>query len=74
VWKTTLYLNRFLCVDHLACGLDLKWFEFSLDTKKQYVGEEPGGTEPSTVSKRILAYDSEFLDDVNCLKMGPPSI
>jgi RHS repeat-associated protein len=73
VWKTTLYLNRFLCVDHLACGLNLMWFEFSLDTKKQYVGEEPGGTEPGTVSKRVLGYESEFLDAVKCQQMGPPS-
>ena len=42
-------------------------------TKKQYVGEEPGRTERETVSKRIFAYDSEFLDAVNCKDAGPPN-
>jgi RHS repeat-associated protein len=45
VWLNTLYLNTFLCVDHLACGLNLVWFEFSTSTKKEYLGAESGGTE-----------------------------
>ena len=68
VWQSTLYLNTYLCVDHLACGLNLVWFEFSTDTKRKYLGEEPGGTETEVRSAWSL------LGFINCDTpgMGPP--
>ena len=70
VWQNTLYLNTFLCVDHLACGLNLVWFEFSLDTKKKYLGEEPGGTETTTKTRQLLGYENEILDCMYCNQPG----
>lgn len=75
VWQTKLYLNTYLCTDKLPCGVSFSWFEFSLDTKKNYLGEEPGGTETATTSRQVLGYESEFLDQVYCSKPGmvPPN-
>jgi RHS repeat-associated protein len=67
VWETTRYLNAYLCIDQLPCGSNLVWFEFNVDTKKRYLGEEPGGTEPTTTSRLLQGYDnSEFLDWMYC--------
>jgi RHS repeat-associated protein len=66
LWQTKLYLNTYLCTDKLPCGLSISWFEFSVDTKKNYLGEEPGGTETTTTSRQLLGYDSEFLNRVYC--------
>ena len=70
VWQNTMYLNTYLCVDHLACGLNLVWFDFNVDTKKRYVGDEPGGTEKNTTSRWVLGYDSDFLDWMYCHQSG----
>jgi RHS repeat-associated protein len=72
VWKSTLYLNRYLCVDKLPCGAELSFFAFSLSTKKDYLGEKPGGTEEETVSKKVWGWDSEVYDAVKCKEMGTP--
>jgi RHS repeat-associated protein len=74
-WETSLYLNRYRCVDNV-CGHTLTWFEFSLDTKKKYLGEEPGGTEPFDARRPVLGWDNgELLDQVYCTKHGlvPPN-
>jgi hypothetical protein len=66
-WETILYLNTFLCVDHLACGLNLVWFEFSIDKKTYKLGEKPGGTE--TFVRSVWAHDGLDCDTPG---MGPP--
>jgi len=71
VWENELYLNTYLCIDHLACDTNLVYLKFSLDEKKRYLGEEPGGTETTTTTKKVLRYDSELLDWAYCRGIPP---
>ena len=57
---TTLMNTYRECSRNLACGLNLVWFEFSTDTKRNYLGKEPGGTETEVRSAWSL------LGFINC--------
>ena len=70
-WETTLYLNTYLCVDHLACGSTIVWLEFDFDTKKKYRGAGDAGTETTTVSTLVRGYESELLDEIYCHGIPP---
>jgi RHS repeat-associated protein len=70
VWQNIIYLNTYLCVDPDACVSPV-WLKFSLDTKKNFVGEIPGGTETTTTSRKLSGYDNEFLDWVYCRGIPP---
>jgi RHS repeat-associated protein len=73
VWETTVYMNKFLCVEFMSCGIKLPYPKVTFDTRRRYLGEQPGGTETITMSQNVKGYDSEFLDWIYCRGNPPPN-